>query len=242
MEFLRIEKHGPVAVMVFAHEEQNRFTTPFLTEVLASWDEFEKDESVSAVVVSGGAGKYFSTGLYLEWMIAEGQKDPELVGRFLVLLNQLLLRAASFPKPLVAALNGHAVGGGAILAACMDFRLMVADRGFIRLPEVQINIPFWPGMTAIFKDILPAKSFRDMAYLGDRYTSAQAKDLGYIDELCAADALLPRAVELAARLGQAKSETYAAIKSSLRKTVIDIMKRDDPAAIMVFVENMKRSG
>jgi Delta3-Delta2-enoyl-CoA isomerase len=241
MEYLKIEKIGPVAVMIWQHEEQNRFTTAFLREILTSYDELEADDSVIGLVVTGGTGKFFSTGLYLEWMIEQGTKDPNLVGEFLGYLNQFLYRSTKFEKPLIAALNGHAAGAGAIVSACMDYRFGVQDKGFVRLPEVQINIPFWPGMTAIFKDILPAKTFRDMAYTGDRYTSAQAKEMGFIDDLFPMNDLVPKAAEFAARLGQAKKETYAAIKEGLRHNVLEIMKRDDPVAIKIFIENLKKS-
>jgi len=242
MANLSIETTDGVAIMTLSHEEQNRFTTSFLTEISAGLATLAKDNAVRAVVVTGAQEKFFSTGIHLEWLMGQGMADIQNVLHFTRALNQTLMDATGFPKPLVAALNGHAVAGGAIFAACMDYRLMPPDRGFVRLPEVQINIPFWPGMTALFQAILPPASFRDMAYTGDRYTSAQAHDMGFVDELVASEALLPRAVELAAKLGQSKTETYASIKREMRKHVLEVMRTQDPKAGEALLRSFEGGG
>ena len=241
MELITIEKDGATAIMTWRHERQNQFTTPFLTENIEALNALAADITVNGVVITSGDDKYFSTGLHLAWMIQVGQEDPTNVLRFLQTLNSFLKTLTGFPKPLVAAINGHAVAAGCISAACMDYRLMRQDKGLVSLPEVQIDIPFWPGMTAIFKDILPPASFRDMAYTGQRFTSVQANELGYIDRVCPLDELLPAALDLARQLGQANWETYATIKRGLRQRVLDIMEHDDPKAIEQFIFNMQKS-
>ena len=241
MEFISVVKEGPVSIMTMNHEEQNRFTTPFMQEIIACLMELENDAGALGVVVTGAQEKYFSTGLHLEYLISQGTKDLRLLREFLSLVNQLCILTTGFKKPLVAAINGHVVAMGCIFAACMDYRLMREDFGFVRLPEVQIDIPFWPGMIAIFKDIVPPKSFRDMAYIGDRFTSRQAKEMGYIDELYPKDRLLPAAVELASKLGIANTDTYTIIKRDLRHKVLESMKNDDPKAIEAFISRFKSS-
>jgi enoyl-CoA hydratase/carnithine racemase len=230
MKNLNIETTDGVAVMTLSHKEQNQFTTPFLQEINSGLADLASDRAVRGVVVTGAHPKFFSTGIHLEWLMGQGMADLKNVVLFTKTLNQTLLATTDFPKPLVAALNGHAVAGGAILAACMDYRLMPPDRGFVRLPEVQIDIPFWPGMNAIFQAILPPASFRDMAYTGDRFTSAQAHEMGYVDELVDAEGLMARAVELASKLGQSKTRTYAAIKREMRRHVLHLMRTEDPKA------------
>lgn len=225
-----IRMDGPVAVMTWAHEEQNRFTTPFLTGVCDAWEALARDDSVRGVVVTAAQERYFSTGIHLEWLMTEGASAPGGIQAFLDSLHRVLLLAAGFPKPMVGALNGHAVAGGAILAACFDFRLMRNDAGFVRLPEVQIDIPFTPGMIALFKDTLPPASFRDLALTGERVTNERAKEMGYVDELVPISELVPRAVALAGKLGSVNLGTYASIKRGLRQRVIEAMEQGDPPA------------
>jgi enoyl-CoA hydratase/carnithine racemase len=239
LEFFSIEKQGSVAIIYWAHEDQNRFTTPFNEANIAALKELEADPSVTGVVITSKNEKFFSTGIFLEWMMAQGAKGYEFIKPFPHSLHELMITVTAFGKPLIAAINGHAVAMGCILAAMMDYRLMRDDKGLVRLPEVQIGIPFWPGMTAVFKDIMPAASFRDMALHGDKYTGKQALEMGYIDELVPPENLVSRAVELAAKLGQSNLETYATIKRVNRAGVLHIMKTEDPKTVEKFLEPFK---
>lgn len=239
MEFLEVKKEGRVAIIKWNHGEQNQFHTPFLKENLATLEVLAGDDTVSAIVVTSATEKFFSTGLYLEWMMEQGAKDPENLREFLNYIHKFVMNITGYPKPMIAAINGHAAGAGAIIAACMDYRFMRREKGFVRLPEVHINITFWPGMTAIFKDIMPAKSVRKFFYEGNKHTAEEAEKMGYVDFVVPYDQLVPKAVEFAAKLGIAQTETYAIIKNGLRQRVLDIMANEDPKAIDEF---MARAG
>jgi len=241
MQFISTERKGPVVVYSWHHEEQNLFNTPFIKEILQSLEEAKLDERITGVVVTSSLEKYWSSGLYLDWIIQQGQKDIALLREFLEMLRWMLITMTSYPKPLVAAINGHCVAAGAIVAACMDFRLMREDKGFVRLPEVQIDIPFWPGMTEVFHSMMPRSSFRDLAYTGDRFSAIKAKQLGFIDEYCPQNELLDRSVKLAQKLGMANWKTYAAIKNDHMRNALKVMEEEDPEAIEEFIERM-RSG
>ncbi|NLH50258.1 MAG: enoyl-CoA hydratase/isomerase family protein [Myxococcales bacterium] len=236
MQFLRIDISGAVAVMTWKHEEQNRFTSPFNEEIIAGLEQLAADPAIRAVVVTSGVPKYFSTGLHLDWIKAQVAADPESLRPFFHSINRLMTLATGYPKPLIAAINGHAVAMGLIITACMDYRLMAVDRGFLRLPEVQIDIPFLPSMTAVFNEILPPRSFRDLAYTGDKFTPIQGQEMGLIDQTFPAAELLPAAVELGKKLGAHKSATYATIKRDNRRRVLAALRDDDPAAIEVLLK------
>lgn len=234
-----MEKRGSVAVLTWHSGPQNQFTSPFLQANLDALAECEQDKAVRAVVVTASHEKYFSTGIHLAWMMEQGAQDVELVHDFLKLLNRILITWTGYPKPLVCAINGHAVGGGAILPCCADYRLMNADAGFVRFPEVQINIPFWPGMSAIVKDILTPQSIRTMFYTGDKFTSQQSLEMGYIDEVHPSGQLVDMAVELAKKLGQAENSTYKLIKDGIRGGVLKTMEEEDPKTIGRIITEMK---
>jgi enoyl-CoA hydratase/carnithine racemase len=241
MENLHIDRDGPVAVMVWHHEEQNRFTTTFVREILAALDELERDERVRGVVVASAIEKHWSQGIFLQWMMAEGANGPAGIEEFLHELLRLLITATAYPKPIVAAINGHVAGGGTILAAAMDYRLMNADRGFVRLPEVHVAIPFWPGMMALLKDVIPAPGLRDFVYTGKPFTGVQAKAMGFIDELCPRERLVPRAVELVKELAGGDLETYKIIKREMRRGTLAMMEREDPPTIAVLIDKLTKA-
>ena len=181
-----------------------------------------------ALVVTTAQPRYFCTGIDIPWLMTEAAAGPDRIRAFLEAFHGALLELTGFPKPVVAAVRGHAIGGGAILAAACDYRLMNAERGFVQLPAVHLGLPFSPGMVALFESVLPAGAFRRMAYSGDRFTSAEAHALGFVDELHAPDVLPARAVELAAKLGTSRTATFAAIKRGLRRHVLHVMRTEDP--------------
>jgi enoyl-CoA hydratase len=241
MANLAIEKEGPVAVMVWRHETQNRFTLDFNQEIFAALDELAADREVRGVVITSGVEKFFSNGLHLEWMMQTAMADKGKVLEFLKSLNTFMLKVTAFPKPMIAAINGHATGMGAIITLCMDYRFMQGDRGFLRLPEIEINIPFLPGMVAIFHEVTPPPAFRDMTYNPQKYTADMAKACGFVDRVCSAEELRPAAVETAKKLGSYKLSTFAAIKQGARAKAFEIMKNDDPAAIEKMWGEMNKS-
>ncbi|MDP8225811.1 MAG: enoyl-CoA hydratase/isomerase family protein [Candidatus Lernaella stagnicola] len=236
MSNLRIEKDGNVAIMVWQRAPQNQFNTEFLKEIVAALAELAADRDVKALVITSGVEKYYSTGLHLEWIMQEAMQNPPGVPEFFGMINKFMIEITAFPKPVIAAINGHCVAMGAIITASMDFRLMSPDKGFVRLPEVEINIPFLPGMRAIFKDILTPQAWRNLAYTSDRFTGEQAHAMGYVDALHPQDELLGAAVALADKLGRFKMSTYAAIKRDNRADVLRIMREEDPPAIQAMLK------
>ena len=139
-----------IAVMKMKAEE-NRFNLPMLDAFDESLNAVEADESAQAVLLTG-EGKFFSNGLDLEWMTASGEDATRQVVQRLQLLY---LRLLSYPMPVIAAVNGHAFAGGGMLALACDERVMREDRGYFCLPEVDINIPFLPGMSKLVQAKLP---------------------------------------------------------------------------------------
>ena len=96
-------------------------------------------------------------------------------------------------------------------------------------------------MTALFQDILPPQSFRDMSFTGDNYTPQQALEMGFIDQLHPGDELLSKAIELAQKLATSENKIYGTIKRELRSRVLDKMKNEDPVAIRNLVAMMKKA-
>ena len=228
MQFMDIRKEGPIGVMVMNYEEENHFDRPFVTEIMKALDDIEADNEIKSLVVTSKSEKFFCTGLHLQYMA----KLPfnELTD-FIAFFNNMLGRWCAFPKPVVGAINGHAFAGGAIMAAHFDFRYMRKDRGWVCVPEVDINIPFLPGMIAIFREILAPAAFREMALTGKRYTGPEAKALGFIDEVYEKEELLPKSIEMAKFLTTKNLSAYAEIKRRIRAETIRIIKEEDPKYI-----------
>jgi len=149
MDLLRVDLHEKekVAVLTMTNGDENRFHPDFLAAFRAQLDALEADRRVKALVVTGGHPKFFSNGLDLDYLMGRVGDEAALVA-YLTAVNGLFERVTLYPKPMVAALNGHTFAAGFFLAAHMDFRFMREDRGWVCLPEVDINIPLLPGMIA----------------------------------------------------------------------------------------------
>lgn len=166
---------------------ENRFNGPFVT---ALDDAVTSVELVGAPLVLTGEGKFFSNGLDLVWLSEDadgGQSTFEL-------LYTLLARLLVFPAPTVAAVNGHAFGAGAILAAACDHRFMRADRGFFCFPEVDLGMVMSAEFDAVLRARYPRRTHLDALVGGFRYGGPDAVAAGLVDVATAEAALVPDAV------------------------------------------------
>jgi enoyl-CoA hydratase/carnithine racemase len=141
-------------------------------------------------------------------------------------VHTLLARLLGLDVPTVAAIQGHAFAGGAMLALAHDIRVMRADRGWFCLPEVDINIPFTPGMSALITARLSKATAHEAMTTGRRYTGDEAVVAGIATEALPEDEVLARAVAIAAAqagkdpatLGTIKQRMYAATLDALTDT------------------------
>jgi len=221
MFLLDLTRDGAVFVLTM-NAGENRFNRGFVDALQGALDEVERSTGPAALVTTGGTEKFYSNGLDLGWMGSdEGRSEGP---KFVQAVMDLFARLLAFPVPVVGALNGHAFAAGAMLALAHDFRVMRADRGFFCLPEVDINIPFAPGMTALIQAKLVPKVVVETVLTGVRLGGAQALERGIVDAAVAGPEVLPQAIERAAALAAKDRATYGAIKRGLYARTIAILR------------------
>ncbi len=197
-------------VIVRMEREENRFHPDLLSALEAVLDEIEGGEEPAALVLTG-AGKFFSNGLDLEYMAANPTEAEAVLARVEALFGRLL----GLEVPTVAAINGHAFAGGAMLALSCDVAVMREDRGYFCLPEADLGLPFTPGMTAFLTARLsPPVAHRAMV-TAHRYTATEALAAGIVAEAAPEDEVVDRAAALAAGLCGKPRHSYAAIKRDI---------------------------
>jgi len=225
--FITMETESRVAILRMDHESENRFHPDMVDAMLAHLDHIEADDDLGAVVLTGTDPKFFCNGLDLQWLMAHAT-DPQAVVAYLARCNAMFKRLTLYPKPTVACLNGHTFAAGLFMAAHMDFRFMRSDRGWVCLPEVDINIPLLPGMIAIMQAVMPPQGFRQLYYTGGRFTGPEAMELGLVDRVHSAEELLPASIEFAQQLAAKKTATYAEMKRRIRGDIARILDEEDP--------------
>jgi enoyl-CoA hydratase/carnithine racemase len=211
-EGIELERDGAVFVLRLRAGE-NRVNRDFLDAFSSALDTVE-GSSGPAALVSVGAERFYSNGLDLTGLARCTRAEGSAV---LADLHRLFARLLAFPVSTVAALNGHAFAAGAMLALAHDFRVMRADRGFLCLPEIDLATgqPLTPGMFALLESRLGPAVLHEMLVTGHRYTAPEAVAKQIVHEVAEADALLPRAIALAAGLAEKHRPTLVALKRGL---------------------------
>ncbi|MFC8526073.1 enoyl-CoA hydratase-related protein [Nocardia sp. NPDC057227] len=198
---------GDIAVLTLGTDE-NRFSPDRLDAVGAHLDAVERDASG---LITIGTGKFYSNGLDLEWLLANGDHAEEYVAR----VQELFARILTFPMPTVAAVNGHSFGAGAMLGLAHDYRLMRADRGYYCFPEVDIDIVFTPGMAALIQAKLTPQAALTAMTTGRRFGADEALAAGLVDGTAAEPELLTAALARLAPLTGKNPATVAGIKATM---------------------------
>lgn len=218
------EDRDSVAVLRLEHGKANALDAELVTALADEIDAIRSADTPSAVVVTGG-GSIFSAGVDLFRFLESGE---EYLDRFFQALIHCFHRLFVFPRPLVAAVNGHAIAGGAVFAAAADYRIMSVGSGRIGMPELGVGIPFPVMAIEILRFAASTQHLQELVYLGRAYTAEEAFRAGLIDEIADPDALLDRALEVAGNLSAMPAARFGLTKLQLRAPSLDRVERQAP--------------
>src|SRR5262245_62644871 len=210
-----------VLTLRLEHGKANALDVELLEALLHELDGVTDD--VQAVVLTG-TGSIFSAGVDLFRLTREG---ADYVRQFLPLLSRFLRALFGFPRPVVAAVNGHAIAGGCIIALACDARVMADGGGRIGVPELLVGVPFPAAALEVVRFAVPANQVQSLIYTGRTLTARDALGAGLVDEAVAPDILLARAEERARQLALIPPAAFRLTKQSLRAAVLEWMDAGD---------------
>jgi enoyl-CoA hydratase/carnithine racemase len=185
-----LEKKEHIAVVTLNHPPVNAWDLGTAQDFEKAIDDVEKDDDIRAVIITGGGEKSFSAGFDIK-DAANGEKIGEIV-------RDLWIRIDRFPKPVIAAINGFAMGGGLELALCCQFRLM-ADAPKVTLGLTELNlgiIPGWGGTQRLMRVVGKARAL-DMILFSKRIDAQECLDIGLINKASVPEKLMDDALEFA---------------------------------------------
>ena len=212
---IHIETHDVVTVLRLAHGKANALDL----ELLEALDEHvARPPDGSRAIVLTGSGRIFSAGVDLFRIVRDGE---DYVRRFLPALDDAFGRLWNSPLPIVAAINGHAIAGGCILAAACDRRLAADVPARIGVTELLVGMPFPPLALQTMRTLVAPHVLNDLVLTGRTVPPQEARTLGLVDEVTAEERLLPDAIESARTLAAIPSETFALTKRQLREPAIE---------------------
>ncbi|HEV8230147.1 MAG TPA: enoyl-CoA hydratase/isomerase family protein [Candidatus Limnocylindria bacterium] len=249
---VRLEKQNAIGHIVLDRPPANSYDRAFMEELDKAIDAAAKDDDIKAIVVRSASEKFFSAGADVS-VFAKSDFDTQ--NAFVVCANEAMGKLESTPKVVIAAINGHCLGGGLEIALCCDFRI-AAEGGYkIGLPEVTLGLLPGTGGTQRLPRLIGRQRALELMLRGTTLSPQEAKAAGIVDELVFATELQSRAVERARSyaegpsyaVGQIKLATVQGFGTSLeaglaieRQALIRLFKSEDAReGVTAFVEKRK---
>ena len=227
MTHVELESRDGIGVVTLARPPANAIELELACDLLDVLARATKAPEIRGVVLTG-QGRCFSAGVDTKVVPAY---DEDAQRRMILSIDRVVHAIYGLPKPVVAAVNGHALGGGLVMAVAADLRVVTTADCKLGLTEVTAGISFPAAPMVALRAELPPATARTLTLTGRVFGASEARDLGIADELVAPDELVDRACALAGSLAEASA--YAAVKRQLRRAAIAEMARiveeeDDP--------------
>ena len=213
---IRLEKQANrVAVVYLDNPPLNILTLDMTQRLISLFSEIEDDDEIRAVIITGAGEKAFCAGADIREFASV---RDEVIEKKLRDENEALLKIETLSKPVIAAMDGVALGGGCEIALACDIRI-ISENAKIGLPEIKLGV--FPGSGGLYRlpKIVGISKAMEMMYTGDTLTAKEARDIGLVNHLAGPKQALVLAKTLAAKIAQQPKHALAAIKAGVRKSM-----------------------
>jgi len=232
MDFIQVLKGEVITTVTLNRNKVNALNEQVMDEFQATFEQLERDESIRSIVLTGQR-KFFSFGFDVPEL---NQGTREDYNRFLTKFTDFYTYLFTFPKPVIAAINGHAIGGGCMLTLACDYRVMVSGKAKISLNEITFGSSVFAGSIEMLRTAVGQKNAELFVISGGMYTAEEASRFGLIDQVSAGEALREDAGRIAYDMGQKDPAPFAGIKGLLRKPIAEQMRKRERAGIEEFLD------
>ena len=214
-----LTQRGRVAVLQMAHGKANAMDIEFCRALSAQVHACQ--QSTAGALVITGQGRMFSAGVDLPRLVAGGAAYAH---QFLPAMNHAFEALFAFSKPLVVAVNGHAIAGGCVIACCADYRVMAREPGRIGIPELLVGVPFPVVPLEIVRFATPPQHLQALIYRGLTVAADEALHYGLVDAVVDPDRVLDEAVAIADGMASVPFEAFHLTKRLLREPALRLMR------------------
>lgn len=232
MHFVDVDIRGGVAEVTLNRPKVNAINERVVHELAQCLNEVRGNDTAKALILTG-EGSFFSFGFDVPELYNYEKKD---FTEFMLNFSDMLRNVFLFPKPVVAALNGHSIAGGCILALACDYRLMVAEKAKISLNEITFGSTLFSSAVEMLRFLVGSRNASTILYSGRMYSADEALRLGLIDKAVAREELLNSARSIAEAHINTDDAAFKGIKYLLRNRVADYIKGSEKDSVLEFVE------
>jgi 3,2-trans-enoyl-CoA isomerase len=232
MSFLHLEIQEGLVTVRLERGKVNALNEQVVDELAGCLRRLESDPAVRGIVLTG-TGKFFSFGFDIpEFLGMPRDAFAAYLRKFTTLYRELFLH----PRPVVAALNGHTVAGGCMLATACDVRVMVKENAKIGLNEVGFGSSVFAGSLELLRFWVGSRRAQEIVYGGTLLSADQALDRGLVDAVVPEGALRDEASTRLEELASRSPRAFSSIKRLLRRPLAEEIERREGASIREFVD------
>lgn len=221
---MRTTYNDGVGILEIDTAGNNIINPAFIAEINAHLDDLETDGRVRAIVLTAQHKTMFSPGLDVITLYHLSYAETRTFVRDFC---KLYVRLFSFPRPLIVAVNGHAIAGGLLLAAAADFRIIKSGDVRMGLTEIDLGLPLPAGCIEMLRYALSHQAIEQLIYSGKLFTPSEALAINLVDQIVEEELLLRTAFERARALAQKSQKTFQKMKDYLREDYVDRIEQKD---------------
>jgi enoyl-CoA hydratase/carnithine racemase len=210
-ETVKVEYHNGVALVMLNRGITNALNLELINQLSNILKKLKQDNGVIGVVISSSNEKFFSIGFDIPQLFGLPRSDFKI---FYGSFNHLCLNLYTFPKPTIAAITGHAVAGGCIIALCCDYRFIAEGKKKMGLNEIKLGVPIPYPADLILQQIAGYRHAREIVDTGEFFMPEILEKMGLVDTIMPLDQIQAKAIEKVQQLAMSSQKTYAEIKRS----------------------------
>jgi enoyl-CoA hydratase/carnithine racemase len=211
------EAKGKVVILSLNRIVTNAINLELISAISEQIRENKDDNDCAGIILTSAGDKFFSIGFDIPELIGLDRKD---FSEFYLAFNRLCIDLYTFPKPLIAAIKGHAVAGGCILTLCCDYRFIAEGKKLMGLNEIKLGVPLPYPADRILRQIVDDRAARKILDTGDFFPTEDTLAMGLVDEVMPLEGVIPRSVEKILAIDGTSLEAFRVIKYNRTEPVV----------------------
>ncbi|MFX0093604.1 MAG: enoyl-CoA hydratase/isomerase family protein [Candidatus Hodarchaeota archaeon] len=233
MGLISLEIHENVGVVKLNRGVTNAINLELVNELAENLKDIRNDSDILGLVLTSSNNKFFAIGFDIPELF---ELNMEGFREFYQSFNRLCLDLYTLPKPTIAALSGHAIAGGCILALCCDYRLIAEGRKLMGLNEIKLGVPIPYPADCMLRELVGVQIAREVTDIGDFYPSDKLLQMGMVDHVFPLEQLQSKAIDKAKLLGTFPAQAFQMIKYNRIERVETQIRRNLAEKEQFFLE------
>ena len=233
MKSIHAEYRDKVAILKLNRGITNALNLRLVNQLAENLQKVRDNSDVHGLVLGSSNEKFFSIGFDIPELYELTRKDFRV---FYQAFNRVCMDLCMLPKPTIAAITGHAIAGGCILALCCDYRFIAEGRKLMGLNEVKLGVPVpYPG-DCVLRHLVGTRNAREIMGCGKLYHSEESLQLGMVDQVLPSEQVLPKSIEKAKLLSALPQKAFGMIKHNRVEVIKAQVQKHLAQKVQFFID------